>query len=330
MRRREFITFVGGAAAAWPLAARARQPAVPVVGYLNVGARSDNTGQLEGFRRGLGEMGYVEGRNLAIEYRWAENENARLPALVAELVQQRVQVIVAAPNLSSLAAVKPVTTSIPVVFVSGPDPVRAGLAASLNQAGDNLTGVILLSAELTAKRLGLLHDLTPQVTTIAMLLDGRPEIGANQDYNLNEAETAGRNVGLRVIGVRTSGEDDFDVALTAAVRQRAGALLVSSSIFFINHRDQVVAAAARHELPAIYQSREYPLAGGLISYGADLTEGYRQAGVYTGRILRGAKPSDLPILQPTKFELVINLKTAKVLGLTVPQTLLVAADEVIE
>jgi putative tryptophan/tyrosine transport system substrate-binding protein len=331
LRRRDFITLLGGAAVAWPVSARAQQRRpVPVVGFLNAGSRSDEESTLPGLRQGLREAGFVEGQNVAIEYRWAENHYDRLPALAAELVERRVQVIVASPNLSSLAAVKAATASIPIVFMSGPDPVRAGLIVSLNRAGGNLTGVTQLSAELTAKRLGLLHELAPQVTAIAMLLDGRAEVGGNQDYNLSEAETAGRSAGLRVIGVRAGTENEFDPALATATRQGAGALLVSTSIFLINHRDQLVAVAAEHRLPAIYQSRQYAAAGGLMSYGPDLAEGYRQVGIYTGRILAGEKPADLPVLQPTKFEFVINLKTAKALGLEIAPTFLLRADELIE
>jgi putative tryptophan/tyrosine transport system substrate-binding protein len=327
MRRREFIT-VGAAVAAWPLAARAQQP-MPVIGFVNVGSRSDEGSALPGFHRGLREVGFIEGRNLSIEYRWAENDNDRLPALAAELVQHRVQVMVACPNLSSLAAAKAATSSIPIVFMSGPDPVRAGLIESLKQAGGNLTGVTLLSAELTAKRLGLLHDLAPRAEVIAMLLTRRSGT-QNQAYNFNEAESAGRNVGLRVIDVGVDSEDNFDTAFATAMREGAGAILVSSSIFFLDNRDRLIALATRYRLPAIYQTREYATAGGLTSYGPSLTDAYRQAGVYTGRILKGEKPADLPVLQPTKFEMVINLKTAKTLGLTVPPGILAIADEVIE
>jgi putative ABC transport system substrate-binding protein len=245
-------------------------------------------------------------------------------------VQRRVQVLVASPNLLSLAAAKAATTSIPIVFMSGPDPVRAGLVASLNRPGDNITGVTGLTAELTGKRLGLLHDLAPQTTVVAMVLDGRPAVRANQDRNLSDAESAGRNLGLRVIGVRVTGEDEFEAAFATAVREGAGALLVSSSIFLIDHGDRLVALAAKHRLPAIYQNRSYTVAGGLMSYGADLTDEYREIGVYTGRILKGAKPGDLPVLQPTKFELVINLRTAKALGLTISRDMQLIADEVIE
>jgi putative ABC transport system substrate-binding protein len=332
MNRREFITVLGGSAAAWPITVRAQQQRTPVIGWLSIGTRSDDARWSRGFHQGLMEAGYVEGRNVAIEYRWAEDQNDRLPALTAELIQRRVQVIVASSNLNSLAAAKAATTSIPIVFMSGPDPVRAGLVAGLNRPGGNVTGVFLLTSELTAKRLGLLHDVVPQLSMIAMLLDGRAGASptGNQESNLTEAEAAGRKLGLRVIGVRVRGEGDFDGLLASARGEGAGAVLVSSSIFLINHREQVVAAAAKHGLPAIYQSREYPEAGGLMSYGADATEGFRQAGIYTGRILKGAKPADLPIVQPAKFELIINLKAAKALGLEIPSGVSAIADEVIE
>jgi putative ABC transport system substrate-binding protein len=330
MDRRDFITLLGGAAAAWPIAARAQQRAVPVIGFLHVAPRSDEAAILPGFRQGLREVGFVEGQTVTIEYRWAENQNSRLPALAAELVQRRVQVIATGPNLNSLAAAKAATTVIPIVFMSGPDPVRAGLVASLNQAGGNLTGITELSAELTAKRLGLLHDLAPQAATVAMLLDGRPAVGGNQNRNFDEAESAGRKLGLRVIDVRVGADADFKSALAQGVRQGAGALLVASSVFLVSHRDEIVAAAAKHGLPASHQQREYAAAGGLMSYGADQTDAYRQVGIYSGRILRGAKPGDLPVLQPTKFELIINLKAAKALGLEIPSGISAIADEVIE
>jgi putative tryptophan/tyrosine transport system substrate-binding protein len=329
LRRREFITLLGGAAT-WPVTARAQQSAIPVIGFLHVAPRSDEGAILPGFRQGLREVGFVEGQNVAIEYRWAENQNSRLPVLAAELVQRRVQVIATGPNLTNLAAAKAATTVIPIVFMSGPDPVRAGLIASLSQPGGNLTGITELSAELTAKRLGLLHELAPQAATVAMLLDGRPGVAGNQNFNFNEAESAGRKVGLQLIDVRMGAEADFDSALASAVHEGAGALLVSSSVFLVSHRDEIVAAAAKNGLPAIYQQREYAVAGGVMSYGADQTDAYRQVGVYTGRILKGEKPGDLPVQQPTKVELVINLKTAKALGLTVPPNLLALVDEVIE
>jgi putative ABC transport system substrate-binding protein len=329
MQRREFITLLGGAAV-WPVAARAQQAAMPVIGFLHVAPRSDEGAILPGFRQGLREVGFVEGQNVLIEYRWAENQNSRLPALAAELVQRGVQVIVTGPNLTNLAAAKAATTVIPIVFMSGPDPVRAGLIASLNRPGGNLTGITELSAELTAKRLGLLHDLAPQAATVAMLLDGRPGITGNQNFNFNEAESAGRKVGLRLIDVRVGAEADFNSALARAVHEGAGALLVSSSVFLVSHRDEIVAAAAKNGLPAIYQQREYAVAGGVMSYGADQTDAYRQVGIYTGRILKGAKAGDLPVLQPTKFELIINLKTAKALGLAISNQIQLLADEVIE
>jgi putative ABC transport system substrate-binding protein len=336
MRRRDFITLLGGAAA-WPVAARAQQvAAVPVIGFLEVGTRSDTDRIMPGFRQGLREAGFVEGQNLAIEYRWAENQTARLPAFAAELVQRRVAVIVAGPNRNAIAAATRATATIPIVFMSGPDPVRQGLVASLNRPGGNVTGVTLLSAELTAKRLGLLHDLVPQATVVAMLLSGRAGSGqrggslSNQADNLEDAETAARGAGLQIVGAWTGDDDDFDAAFATAVRERASALLVSSSIFFINNRYRLVALAAKHSLPTIYQDRDFAAAGGLMSYGPSTRDAYRQVGLYTGRILRGEKPGNLPVQLPTKFELVINLQTAKALGLTIPAGVLAIADEVIE
>ena len=328
MRRREFITLLCGGAT-WPLTARAQQSALPVIGFLNVGTPTDTDWALPAFRRGLRETGFIEGQNVAIEYRWADNQLDRLPGLAAELVQRRVAVIAAAPNASGAGAAKAATATIPIVFLSGPDPVRAGLVASLSHPGGNLTGVTQLSADLTAKRLSLLHDLVPGGAVVAMLLIARDQTGS-ADFQLKEAESAARQVGVRIIAVRAGTENDFDAAFATAAREGARTLLVSSNIFFINQRYRLVALSASHKLPAIYQTREYVSAGGLLSYGPSLSDGYRQVGVYTGRILKGEKPADLPVLQPTKFELVINLQTAKAFGLTVPPGVLAIADEVIE
>jgi putative ABC transport system substrate-binding protein len=326
MKRREFIAGLGGAAA-WPLAARAQQ-AVPVVGFLNSGRR-DDTYAVAGFREGLREVGFSEGQNVAIEYRWAEDRFEKLPALAAELVQRRVAVIVASPGPSSISAAKAATATLPIVFVSGPDPVRTGFVASLNRPGSNLTGVTLLSNDLTAKRLGLLHELAPQVKAIVMLLNQGTQSGT-PEFQLKEAESAARQIGAQILGVWIRRETEFDAALETAMRGGAGALLVSANQLFIDHRDQVIALAARRRLPAIYQTREYASAGGLMSYGPSLSDAYRQAGAYTGRILKGERPADLPVMQPTKFELVLNLKAAKALGVTVPDRLRALADEVIE
>jgi putative tryptophan/tyrosine transport system substrate-binding protein len=260
---------------------------------------------------------------VAIEYRAAENQNDRLPALAAELVQRRVAVIVAAPSLASIAAAKAATATIPIVFMSASDPVGNGIVASLNRPGGNLTGLTLLSSELSAKRFGMLHVMVPQVATVAMLL-------ANQDFNLIEAEAAGRTVGARIIGVRVASEGEFDAAFATAIREGAGALLIAPSVLFVNHTDRLVELAARYRLPAIYHERDFAAAGGLMSYGANRTDVMRQVGVYTGRVLKGEKPADLPVMLPTKFEFVLNLKAAKALGIDVPPALLALADEVLE
>jgi putative ABC transport system substrate-binding protein len=263
---------------------------------------------------------------VAIEYRAAENHDDRLPALAAELVQRRVAVIVAAPGLPSITAVKAATTTIPIVFMSAGDPVRGGLVARLNRPGGNLTGLTLLSSDLSAKRFGMLHAMVPQVATVAVLL-----ARSAQDFNLTEAEAAGRAVGVRIVGVRVDdGEGEFDAAFATAIREGASALLIAPSVLFVNHTDQLVELAARHRLPAIYHERDFAVAGGLMSYGPNRTDVMRQVGVYAGRVLKGEKPADLPVMLPTKFEFVLNLKTAKALGLTLPQTLLATADEVIE
>jgi putative ABC transport system substrate-binding protein len=327
VRRREFITLLGGAAT-WPIAARAQQPAMPVIGFLAVGTRSDIDLASPGFTQGLREAGFIEGRNVGIEYRWAENQIDRLPALAADLAERRVAVIAASPNAFAVTAAKAATATIPIVFYSGPDPVRSGLVASLNRPGGNLTGVTALSADLTPKRLGLLHDLAPGAATVAMLLVERP--GGNGNAQLEEAQSAGRSVGVRIVGLSAGSVGEFDAAFETAVHEGAGALLVSTNIFFINNRDRLVALAAAHKLPAIYQERTFADAGGLMSYGPSPIEAYRQLGVYTGRVLKGEKPADLPVLLPTKFDFVINLKTAKALGITVPAGLLASADEVIE
>jgi len=330
MRRREFIAGLG--AAAWPIAARGQQRAPTVIGFLNTGMRSDDVVTLPAFRQGLREAGFIEGQNVAIEYRWAENQLDRLPALAAELVERRVAVIVAAPGPSSIAPARAATATIPIVFMSAPDPVRDGLVASLNRPGGNLTGVTLLSADLTAKRFGLLHQLAPQVTAVALLLDGgRGGLPLpDQDFILKEAEAAGRTAGVRIISVTAGSEGEFDLTFATAVREGARAVLVSASGFFFNQRNRLVALAARHGLPTTYQQREYVDAGGLMSYGPSFTDGWRQVGVYTGRVLKGEKPADLPVMLPTRFEFVLNLKTAKALNIEIPPGVLAIADAVIE
>jgi putative ABC transport system substrate-binding protein len=329
MRRREFISLLGGAATTWPIAVHAQQPAMPVIGCLS-GQFPDTSSHLIGaFLRGLNETGYIEGQNVVIEYRWALGQNDRLPALAADLVSREVAVIAATAGggtAASLAA-KAATTKIPIVFTSGADPVRIGLVASLNRPGGNVTGIAFLSLALNAKRLGLLHELLPKGTTIAVLLN---PTGPDAERQLREVEDAARTIGQRINILNARNVQEIDAAFDAIVQLRASALLVGADPFFISRREQLAALAAFHAVPTMYEDRDFIVAGGLMSYGASFPDAVRQVGIYTGRILKGEKPADLPVLQPTKFELVINLKTAKTLGLTIPSGVLAIADEVIE
>jgi putative ABC transport system substrate-binding protein len=325
VNRRSLITLVGGAMA-WPLAARAQQAATRVIGYLNNGSPESDTHRLTGLRRGLNQTGYVEGRNLVIEYRWGGNQADRLPALAAELVQLGVAVIVA-PGLPPALAGKAATTSIPIVFSVATDPVQLGLVASLNRPGGNLTGLNGFVGELGAKGLALLHDLVPAIATIGFLANPNNPIS---ELTARDVLAAAPAVGLRVQVLKASSDREIDAAFGSLVQSQMGALLVGNDIFFNSRIEQLVALAARHAIPAMFSFREFTFAGGLMSYGLSLTEQYRQVGLYAGRILKGERPADLPIMQPTKIELIINLKTAKTLGLEVPAKLLALADEVIE
>ena len=326
MKRREFIALVGGAAV-WPLAVRAQQPAMQVIGFLN-GQSSRTWGPMvAAFRRGLNEAGYIEGQNVIIDYRWAEGQPDRLPALVAEFVRRPVSVIVATGGNNPAMAAKAATSTIPIVFTSNDDPRKYGLVASLNRPGGNVTGVSWFSAELGPKRLALLHDLVPNVTTIALLLNPNNAETARQPAELQEA---GRALGLQIIILHTLSIGDIDAAFANIVQNRIGALVVAGDSFLASRREQIMTLAARHAVPAVYVNREMAGAGGLMSYGNSLADGYRRAGIQTARVLKGEKPADLPVDQATKFELVINLKTARALGLQIPDKLLALADEVIE
>ena len=327
MRRREFIRLFGGAAVSWPLAVYAQQRPMPVIGFLNVASPGPLRQQIAAFREGLKESGYVEGQNVAVEYRWAEGQYDRLPALVADLVRQQVSVIVSGGGAPAVLAAKAATTTIPIVFNAGGDPVRSGLIVSLNQPGGNITGVYQFANDLESKRLGLLHEMVPKATPIAVLVNPNFVDAENQ---LRDVQEAAARLGVQLFVVRANAASDFDAAFSTVVQQRAGALLVCASPFFNNRREQLVVLAARHAVPAIFEWRDFAVAGGLMSYGTSLADAYRQVGVYAGQILKGAKPVDLPVVQSTKFELVINLSTAKALGIEVPPTLLARADEVIE
>jgi putative tryptophan/tyrosine transport system substrate-binding protein len=326
VRRREFITLLGGAAAGWPLTARAQQPAIPVVGFLHQGSAGANAKIVDAFLRGLQGAGYEDRRKVQLEFRWADGHYERLGTLAADLVRLRPAVIATA-LLPAAQAAKAATTTIPVVFISGSDPVESGLVASLGRPTGNVTGVSLFSVPLISKRLELLHELVPVGTTIGVLVNpSNPNAGANE----TAIENAAQVIGLKVTFVGATGEREFGDAFASMARQRFGAAIVGADGLFASRREQLVALAARHAIPTMYFQREFVDAGGLISYGANSATMYQQAGSYVGRILKGATPGDLPVMQPIKLELVINLKTAKALGLEIPQTVLARADEVIE
>ena len=328
MRRRDFITLLGGAAA-WPLVARAQQPAMPVVGFLRVTSPADSTHLVAAFRQGLREAGFVEGQNVVIEYRWAEGQYDRLPALAVDLVQRKVAVIAATSTPAALTA-KAATSTVPIVFIIGADPVRTGLVASLNRPGGNVTGVTFTTVDLTSKRLGQLHELVPKAELIGVLLDPNQMEGGMFAQQLQDAEAAAATIGRRVLAVKAASAGEFNAAFSTIVQAGVGALLVGGGPFFTSQRQRLALLSARHAIPTSYAEREFAVAGGLMSYGPSQADAYRRAGVYAARILKGEKAGDLPVDQATKFELVINLGTAATLGIAVPTALQLLADEVIE
>jgi putative ABC transport system substrate-binding protein len=326
MRRRAFITLLGGATA-WPLVARAQQPALPVVGVLDSGSLDPRRHLVAAFRQGLKETGYLEGQNVAIEYRWAQDQYERLPALAVDLINHPVVLLVATGGTVSSIAAKAATSTIPIVFVNGGDPIKLGLVESIGKPGGNVTGVSVFTSTLLAKRLELLVELAPTASVIGVLVNPN---SSNTESDIRDVLTAAASLGRQPFILNASTQGDLVSSFATLVKQRIGALLVVADAMFTNQRDKLVALAADHAVPTMYHFREFPEAGGLISYGVHFTDAYRQVGVYTGRILKGAKPADLPVLQPTRFELVINLKTAKALGIEIPPKILALADDVIE
>ena len=327
MRRRDFVTLLGGTAVTWPLTARAQAPRMPVIGYLHSASPGPNTDMLAAFQQGLADAGYVEGKNVAIEYRWAENQIDRLPAMATDLAGRRVAVIYAEGGTVAALAAKAATTTIPIVFRIGADPVKAGLVASFNRPGGNVTGVTIMTDLMIVKRFELLSDLLPTARLISVLLNSS---NPNFDTRSRDLQAAARSLGRQINILTASHEGGLDAAFASLVQQPADALLVQSDPFFFSERTRLAALAVRYAIPAIYEQREYAVAGGLLSYGADQADLDRRAAGYVAKILKGEKPADLPVWQPSKFDLVVNLKTAKALGLTIPPTLLARADEVIE
>jgi putative ABC transport system substrate-binding protein len=327
MKRRSFLAVLGTAVAASPLAALAQRPTMPVIGFLNTGSPNERTHLVEAFRQGLKEAGYIDGKDVAIEYRWAEGHYERLPSLASELVRRQVAVIAATGGSEPAVAAKAATSTIPIVFTGGGDPVQLGLVASLSRPGGNATGITNVGSSLEAKRFEILRELLPRVSTIAYLVNPN---NVTAKSSVKEVSAAAAAAGKQLQVVNVAVESDFEPAFATIKRSRAGAVLVAQDALFVTRRDQLVALAGRHAIPAVYGFREFTIAGGLLSYGADIRDVHRQAGIYTGRILKGAKPADLPVLQASKFELIVNLKTAKKLGLTISRDFLARVDEVIE
>jgi putative ABC transport system substrate-binding protein len=326
MKRRQFIALLGGAAA-WPLATGAQQTVMPVIGFLSGRSSSEATYTLAAFHQGLNEGGYIEDQNVAIEYRWAEGQYDRLPALVADLVRRQVNVIAATGGTASGQAAKVATTTIPIVFTTGVDPVQDGLVASLNRPGGNATGMYFFQSAMEGKRLGLLHELVPTTGLMGVLVNPN---NAPFEFQLQDVQEAARSIGQQIHVLRASTEQDIHAAFRTLVQMRIQTLLVCADPFFTGRREQIITLATHYAIPAIYELREYAMAGGLVSYGSSIFDAYRQVGIYTARILKGAKPADLPVVQPTKFELVVNLRAAKAIGLTIPEMFLARANEVIE